>query len=127
LLAFAPRFRPADFRAAFTTAEGWGTFSQKREPNKQIERIEVKYGSLALKELRFELAEGFRPDKLRVLVGDREAPARFDLRKGVLHIDLADRISVAAGSSLTVEIDLARMRPVPQGMAGLTEPSEPSN
>ena len=28
-LAFAPRLSPEDFRAAFTTAEGWGTFSQK--------------------------------------------------------------------------------------------------
>jgi hypothetical protein len=121
ILGFAPRLRPEDFRAAFTTAEGWGTFSQKlarpstggRESKKwpqpswrQIERIEVKYGSLALKELRFELAEGFRPDKLKVLVGDREAPARFDLRKGVLHIDLSDKVNIQAGSSLTVEVDL---------------------
>jgi hypothetical protein len=106
ILGFAPRLRPEDFRAAFTTAEGWGTFSQKRDSNKQIEQIELRYGSLALKELRFELAEGFRPDKLKVLVGDREAPARFDLRKGVLHIELADKVNIQAGSSLTVEVDL---------------------
>ena len=72
-----------------------------------------------MKELRFELAEGFRPDKLRVLAGDREAPARFDLRKGVLHIELPDRISVAAGSILVVEIDLARIPP--------DKPFEPGN
>jgi hypothetical protein len=72
-----------------------------------------------LKELRFELAEGFRPDKLRVLVGDRKAPARFDLRKGVLRVHLADKVSVAAGSSLTVEIDLANIEPA--------EPSEPGD
>jgi len=114
ILGFAPRLRPEDCRAAFTTAEGWGTFSQKlarpstggREPRKQIEQIEVKYGSLALKELRFELAEEFRPDKLKVVVGAREVPARFDLRKGVLRVELAERISVVAGSSLTVEVDL---------------------
>ena len=126
ILGFSPRLRPEDFRAAFTTAEGWGTFSQKlarpstggRKSKKwpqpswrQIERIEVKYGSLALKELRFGLAEGFRPDKLKVLVGDREAPARFDFGDGVLRVHLADKVSVAAGSSLIVEIDLAKMRP----------------
>ena len=126
ILGFAPRLRPEDFRAAFTAAEGWGTFSQKlarpstggREPKKQIERIEVKYGSLALKELRFELAEGFRADKLRVLADNRQAPSRFDLRKGVLHIELADRISAAAGSSLVVEIDLVKIPPDKPSAAG---------
>ena len=30
-LGFAPRLGPDDFRAAFTSAEGWGTIAQKRE------------------------------------------------------------------------------------------------
>lgn len=109
ILGFSPRLSPEDFRAAFTAAEGWGTFSQKREASKQIERIEVKYGNLALKKLRFELEEGFRPGRIKVLVDARETAARFDLREGVLHVELAEKISIAAGSSLAVEIDLTKM------------------
>ena len=33
--AFAPRLSPENFRAAFTTAEGWGAFSQKDEAGAQ--------------------------------------------------------------------------------------------
>ncbi|MBN2271503.1 MAG: hypothetical protein JXN61_12870, partial [Sedimentisphaerales bacterium] len=109
ILGFAPRLGLEDFRAAFTTAEGWGTFSQKREASRQVERIEVKYGTLTLKELRFELEEGFRPDGIKVLVGAREAAARYDLREGVLHVELAEKTNVEAGSNLVVQIDIAKM------------------
>ena len=34
-LAFAPRLSPENFRAAFTTAEGWGTFSQKDDAGRR--------------------------------------------------------------------------------------------
>ena len=45
-LAFAPRLTPEDFRAPFTTAEGWGTFHQKRDGNAQTEKIELRWGRL---------------------------------------------------------------------------------
>ena len=45
-LGFAPRLAPDDFRAAFTAAEGWGTFSQKRENNTQEETLAVHSGQL---------------------------------------------------------------------------------
>ena len=50
-LGFAPRLTPEDFRAAFTAAEGWGTFSQKREGRMQQARIELRWGRLRLRSL----------------------------------------------------------------------------
>ena len=51
-LAFAPRLTPENFRAAFTTAEGWGTFSQKRQGGKQSIVIHLRWGSLRLRTFR---------------------------------------------------------------------------
>ncbi|NLH17630.1 MAG: glucosylceramidase, partial [Phycisphaerae bacterium] len=49
LLAFDPRISPDDFRAAFTTAQGWGTYRQKRTNNKQSISINLRWGSLRLR------------------------------------------------------------------------------
>lgn len=50
-LGFAPRLTPEDFRAAFTAAEGWGTFSQKRDDAQLTAEVRLKHGRLRLKTL----------------------------------------------------------------------------
>ncbi|HET6386106.1 MAG TPA: GH116 family glycosyl-hydrolase [Armatimonadota bacterium] len=50
-LGFAPRLNPDDFRAAFTTAEGWGTFSQKRSGRSLKASLLIRHGRLRLNNL----------------------------------------------------------------------------
>ena len=57
-----PALTPENFRAAFTTAEGWGTFSQKREGGKQTATIELKSGRLGLNSLEFAVPENTQSD-----------------------------------------------------------------
>ncbi|MCH7905304.1 MAG: hypothetical protein IH944_12175 [Armatimonadetes bacterium] len=59
-LAFDPRITPEDFKAAFTTAEGWGSFSQTINGNTQTNRIEIVWGELALKKLDLTSSVGGR-------------------------------------------------------------------
>ena len=47
-LGFAPRLAPERFKAPFVTAEGWGTFTQRREVSGQHETIVVRWGHLTL-------------------------------------------------------------------------------
>jgi hypothetical protein len=56
-VGFAPRLTPENFRAAFTTAEGWGTFHQTRTDATQTDRLELKWGKLRLRSLSFALDE----------------------------------------------------------------------
>ncbi len=53
-LAFAPRLKPEDFRAPFTTAEGWGTFEQKLSDDVASWKLNLRHGILPLNELRLE-------------------------------------------------------------------------
>jgi len=54
-IGFSPRLSPEDFRGFFSGAEGWGTLIQKRDLQKQSNRIEVKWGRLAVKTIEVEL------------------------------------------------------------------------
>jgi hypothetical protein len=56
-LGFSPAITPENFSAAFTTAEGWGLFSQKRQSHKQADRIELRRGHLSLKSLALAIPE----------------------------------------------------------------------
>ncbi|GAA1959976.1 GH116 family glycosyl hydrolase [Amycolatopsis minnesotensis] len=54
-LGFAPRITPEDFRGAFTTAEGWGLYSQRRRGDRQTSAIEVRHGRVRLSTLALEV------------------------------------------------------------------------
>jgi non-lysosomal glucosylceramidase len=47
-LAFAPRISPNNFKAAFTAAQGWGSYSQYDQNGKFMADVAVKYGLLKL-------------------------------------------------------------------------------
>ena len=48
-IGFAPKLSPENFKCAFTSAEGWGSFSQKAESGKWKAEIDLRWGSLRLK------------------------------------------------------------------------------
>jgi len=50
-LGFAPRLAPENFKAAFTSAGGWGTFSQKTNGGTMEAKVAVKHGKVPLKTL----------------------------------------------------------------------------
>lgn len=103
-LAFAPRLTPDNFRAAFTTAEGWGSFQQRREGAVQRERIELKWGRLLLRTLAFTIPEAVKPGKVTVQVAGKPVGSRFTAEKGRVRITLAAETLVKAGEAMQVEI-----------------------
>jgi len=47
-IGFNPVWRPEDHRSFFSTAEGWGVFSQRREGEQMRATIELRYGKVAI-------------------------------------------------------------------------------
>lgn len=70
-IAFAPRLTPENFKAAFTAAEGWGTYEQTRQADAQIHKIALKYGQLKLKSLAFVLEAGRQARSAALRHGDQ--------------------------------------------------------
>lgn len=103
-LAFAPRLTPQNFRAAFTSAEGWGTFSQRCEGQVQRETIAVKWGKLRVRTLAFALGDKVTARTVTAKVNGKTRPSKQVLENNRLRITLASEVNIQAGQKIEVVI-----------------------
>jgi len=103
-LGFAPRITPEDFRAAFTAAEGWGSFAQTRTQDAQRDRINLRWGRLNLKTLALAVPADWKTGRIAIRVNDKEIPSKTLFRAGRVEIALNDALRLSEGDELAVEI-----------------------
>ncbi len=101
-IGFAPRLRPEDFKAPFTAAEGWGTFAQKREGQKQSCTIDVRYGRLRLNSIALTVAEGATAHQM--LLNGQARPFRLKGQQVIVDLDVP--MVIQANERATVELTL---------------------
>ena len=100
-MRFAPKINGGNFRCAFTTASGWGQLSQRLSKGRQIVRMEVAYGEVALGCLTVQS----RARSAKVMLGGSTIRARCrDGGDGLLDVLMEPKISVNAGQRLTVTL-----------------------
>jgi hypothetical protein len=104
-LGFAPKLTPEDFRAAFTVAEGWGSYQQRRVPTTQTGRIELRYGRLRLTELSFETDRPAKKATVR-LAGQALGVAELAVDGTRAVVKLAAPVTMTAGQALEVKLDV---------------------
>ncbi|MEU4191969.1 GH116 family glycosyl hydrolase [Kribbella sp. NPDC026611] len=95
-LGFAPRLNPEDFRCAFTAAEGWGLYRQRRTSHSLTASLEVRSGQVRLNTLSFETARP--PRHVEVRVGHVRVPAQL--------VATGDRVVVTLSRAVVVDRDL---------------------
>ena len=104
-IGFAPRLNAKDFRAAFTAAEGWGTFSQMRDGPQQRAEITLHWGKLRLRTLALAIPPGNRAPRCQVRLGKRELAVDAKTDDARLTIRLNEEVTLSPGSLLTVAIE----------------------
>jgi hypothetical protein len=102
-LGFAPRLTPEDFRAPFTTAEGWGTFSQQGEGGGQKAEVQVKWGRLRLKTLASGVPAGKQVKAAEVRLGGQEIDCQFAQDGDRVLVILEREVVVERGQAVGVE------------------------
>ena len=103
-IAFSPRLRPEDFRSAFITAQGWGTFSQRRKGNTQTETLSLNWGRLSLKQMEFDIPAGRTAKDVKLNVNGKRVDCAYRMDKNRVVITLAKPAVIKAGQNIEVSI-----------------------
>ncbi len=105
VIGFKPVWQPEDHASFFTAAQGWGIFTQQRQGNRQIERIDVKYGSLRIKTLVFKLPGAEKLKNVAVTLAGRKLRAKAEQEGNQITIVAAQDIVVSAGEAIEVNME----------------------
>ena len=94
-IGFAPRITPENFRAAFTAAEGWGTFSQKAAGGRMQAEILMRFGKLRVRSISLAMQNA---RAVSVTVNGKKIAATVKTSAGRAWIELgADSVLDAGG------------------------------
>lgn len=104
-LGFAPKLTPENFKCAFVTAQGWGTFRQRRIASMQSHEIEIRFGQLRLQTFVATLPLGAHFKNAILKLGAREIavkPTAIDTR---IELNLTESILVKTNEKLVATIE----------------------
>ena len=106
-IGFTPKVRAADFRAPFTVAKGWGTYSQKRKSTGECRcTLILKYGQLILHEFHIGDADDLSLDKKHLVAkqNDRSIElAGLKRTNGRVFVSFKDQLLLRNGDILTIQ------------------------
>jgi hypothetical protein len=95
-IGFAPRLTPGNFRAAFTSAEGWGSFSQKFETKKTTASLDLSWGKLRVQTMTLALPDSRPSNLLAVTINGRPVAASRLRQDGRLSVMLSEPAEICA-------------------------------
>ncbi len=74
-LGFAPKMNPENFKAAFISAEGWGSIYQTRTITSQTNTLKMVQGKLKMQELELALPEGKSATSILLTLNNKSVDA----------------------------------------------------
>jgi len=101
-IGFAPKITPENFRAPFTSAEGWGTYKQKQHAGTMSVQYYIKYGNLALQTISLQTSS--KVTRAAVQIGMKNIPCNFVQQDNDVRITLAARTDVKQNQKLIIKI-----------------------
>lgn len=106
-IAFAPRITPENFRAPFTTAEGWGSFEQRQQDLVLEASLEVKYGQVALRQVSLQLFGGMAGREVESVKVVGDIGTEWDQSDDRVTVRLGEPRTLVAGQKLSIAIEVS--------------------
>ncbi|MDR1895884.1 MAG: glycoside hydrolase family 116 protein, partial [Prevotellaceae bacterium] len=105
-LRFAPKWNAENFKAPFTAAEGWGSYTQTLSGNTMTCVLEPKYGQVQLSAFSVDAPKGKRVKSANVSLDGQTVSAKREQKGAAVSLSLPNRIVVKAGERLVLEFKL---------------------
>jgi uncharacterized protein (DUF608 family) len=102
-MRFAPKWNVDNFKAPFTAAEGWGSYTQRQSENAMESVLEPKYGQVQLSSFSVDTPKGKKAKKVTVSLGGQTVPAKWEQKGANVLISLQNRTTVKTGERFAVE------------------------
>lgn len=101
-IKFAPKWNATDFKAPFTVAKGWGTYTQRLTGKKQNHRFELKYGELKLKEMVLEKIAGSKISTVSIMLGTIRLAVTFSQKGSSLQLTFDQKTTIQKDQVLNI-------------------------
>lgn len=102
VLDFEPVWRPDDHRSFFTTAAGWGLFTQTRNDQRQRNTLRLDYGQLSLNALAVNTKQAIRSGDAQVLLDGKRVDAKVVFADGRAYVSWKHGLELNASSLLEI-------------------------
>ncbi len=103
-LTLAPRLQKEDFKAAFTTAEGWGSFQQKITDTKQELTLKMAYGSLKLNSLSLAPKTKTKTKRIKIKLNGKKLSCTSKAAENTYSVNF-NELRLIATDELNVRIE----------------------
>jgi hypothetical protein len=101
-MRFAPKWNAENFKAPFTAAEGWGSYTQKQSSGALECVLEPKYGQVRLSGFSVDAPNGKKLKTVKVSVDGQTIPANLKQEGTKVFVNLQNRITVKNGEKLNM-------------------------
>ena len=101
-IGFDPKLNSAQFKAPFTTANGWGTYAQTTKGKNQIQTIAMKHGKLTIQQVHLVKKGGVKD--VAVTLDGRALMAKVERSGNAVRVMLDQSVEIDAGAVLSIVI-----------------------
>jgi hypothetical protein len=105
-MRFAPKWNAGDFKAPFTAAEGWGSYTQQQSGGAMECVLEAKYGQVQLGSFSANAPKGRNMKTVAVSLDGQTVPAKLKQTGSSVLVSLQNRVTVKTGARLVLRFDL---------------------
>lgn len=103
-ISFSPNWQPHNHNSFYSTADGWGNFTQELENNIQTNSISVEYGSVKIKSLKLDnLYTSIKPQSIEVKINGDDMSFKTVSAIDTIELEFEEQ-TIELGSNLTIII-----------------------